>query len=203
MSIVCFADITNYSWDFIKHHLSILPDKEREKILNKRKEEDRCLSLLGKMLLLRILKEYEDWKEKVLPELLFNPYGKPYIDGMGSFNISHSGNVVVCGYSDAEIGIDIEEIHPIDLDEFKSVLTPNEYNLLKSSEINNFYRVWTQKEAIMKATGKGFYLNPLDIDLGEDLGKDSFEIRIDNQNYQIQTSDSLQGYIVTVATSVF
>ncbi|MCD7900425.1 MAG: 4'-phosphopantetheinyl transferase superfamily protein [Bacteroides sp.] len=204
MNLVYFADINKYSWNSIRPYINILSNQEIRKILDKRQEKDQCLSLLGKMLLLHILKEYEDWDKNVLPELLFNKYGKPYIERMkGNFNISHSGNIVACGYSTTEVGIDIEEINPFDLDEFERVFNQKECNLLELGSTTDFYRIWTQKEALMKVTGKGFYLDPLEIDIGENLIEERFEIYINDQSYQMYTTESLDGYVLTTASGCY
>ncbi len=50
--------------------------------------------------------------------LRIGEFGKPYITGFSNvhFNISHSGNVVVCAVCDKPIGVDIQKMDDIDFD---------------------------------------------------------------------------------------
>ena len=119
--------------------------------------QDMQLSLLGRVLLregmLHMDCEFNDL------DLKFTPYNKPYFDNNDvKFNISHSGNIVVCALTKVdEIGIDIEEIHTINIEGFKSQMTDNEWQRIISSEnqLTDFFRFWTQKEAVIKSHGQG------------------------------------------------
>ena len=74
------------------------------------------------------------------------------------FNISHSGDLVICAVSDFEIGIDIQEKSRMNTDRIaKKVMSPVEHKkYLESSERQDFfYRVWVMKESYVKWTGDG------------------------------------------------
>lgn len=74
------------------------------------------------------------------------------------FNISHSGQIVVCALSDCcEIGIDIEIIRNIEIIDFKEQMTDYEWNYIYRAEHPDsaFFEYWTQKEAVLKANGCG------------------------------------------------
>ena len=74
------------------------------------------------------------------------------------FNISHSGDLVICAVSDFEIGIDIQEKSRMNTDRIaKKVMSPGEHKkYLTSSERQDFfYRVWVMKESYVKWTGDG------------------------------------------------
>jgi 4'-phosphopantetheinyl transferase len=99
-------------------------------------------------------------------------YGKPYAIVNGSaqgvaFNVSHSGahGLVALGAS-APVGVDVEERSlKQDLDGIaKRVFTATEQAALsaRGGEVKRllFYRLWTMKEALMKASGQGFSLGP-------------------------------------------
>jgi 4'-phosphopantetheinyl transferase len=96
-----------------------------------------------------------------------NAYGKPLLDYPPncSFNISHSGEWVVCAASDTPVGIDVERIKPIDISIAERFFAPEEYDeLMKlsgSRQLSRFYRLWTLKESYIKAVGKGMSI-PLD-----------------------------------------
>ena len=99
-------------------------------------------------------------------------YGKPFarVDEMPnpiSFNVSHSGShglIAVASYG--RLGVDIEE--RISRDDLTSltdaVLGPNEereFALLRGNRRTHFFfRMWTLKEALIKALGVGFSQDP-------------------------------------------
>ncbi len=85
---------------------------------------------------------------------------KPFItDQPGiNFNISHSGNCLIIAVAQTELGADVEMIN--NNFNFNEVLDDNfskdEITFIKEKDsINRFYLVWTRKEAITKASGKG------------------------------------------------
>lgn len=100
-------------------------------------------------------------------EFATNQYNKPYLAGndMFHYNLSHSGEWVVCAVDETPIGIDIEKMdhHPkLPLD----VLSPEE-KLAYDSFLGPmdkslfFYKIWTRKESYIKAIGIGLQM-PLD-----------------------------------------
>ena len=102
-------------------------------------------------------------------EILLNKYGKPYLNNSKDlfFNISHSGDWVVVGFANMEIGVDIQKIstsNKIDIDNIaKHAFHTDEIQYLQNSSKNtkraNFYKIWSLKEALVKAKGLGFYEN--------------------------------------------
>ena len=87
-------------------------------------------------------------------------HGKPYFSGHPEmrFNISHSGNLVVCAVSDYEIGIDVQEKERMNTDRIaKKVMSPGEYEkyLASTARQDYFYRIWVMKESYVKWTGDG------------------------------------------------
>lgn len=87
-------------------------------------------------------------------------HGKPYFRNHPEvhFNISHSGNLVICAVSDFETGLDIQEKSRMNTDRIaKKVMSPDEHKkYLTSSERQDFfYRVWVMKESYVKWTGDG------------------------------------------------
>jgi len=100
-------------------------------------------------------------------------YGKPYatVDGQPapiSFNLSHSadfGLISIC--RSRHLGIDVECRRPLaDLDGIADkVFHAGERRILSSltgqSKTDLFYRLWTCKEALIKAKGTGFSYDPI------------------------------------------
>jgi 4'-phosphopantetheinyl transferase len=141
--------------DFFRY-LNQFPLEVKEKILRFRKWEDRQASLYGKLLLKKALKDLGI--ESGLTNLKYSEYGRPYLENNTDFNISHSGYVVVCAIStDGKIGIDIEEIKPTSIFDFKKQFSDEEWKIIVTSGNAYFwfYYYWTAKEAVIKADGKG------------------------------------------------
>lgn len=107
--------------------------------------------------------------------LATGPYGKPQLAGGSGpqFNVSHSGSFALIGISDQPIGVDIEAMRN-DLDALelaKSFFSESEHSLLsglkKEEQLQSFYKIWTCKEAVLKALGVGIseYLNEFSVEL--------------------------------------
>lgn len=131
--------------------------------------QDRQASLYGKLLLDRmaglLLGQRPD-----LARLQYDRYQRPYFLNSGEFdfNISHTEGLVVCGCAvgHGRIGVDVERLKPVDVGEFVTVFTQEELMMLRGSPRiqRDFYRLWTRKEAVMKADGRGFHLDASSID---------------------------------------
>ena len=119
-----------------------------------------------------------------------NIYGKPFLCGFPFFhyNIAHSGEWVVCATYNKEIGVDVEEILPFDVQLAKGMFTEEEYlslfNMKKEGNVG-FYDLWTLKESYVKAKGMGLSI-PLD----------SFNVKIHNNN-NIKLTDIVTGKSIT------
>jgi 4'-phosphopantetheinyl transferase len=143
--------------DLLKFYLPKFPIAYQEKIKQYRRWQDAQLSLLGRILLFNSIEEVyrHNPHDKVIKH---TKYSKPYFeDNLIQFNISHSGEIVVCVLSDEyEVGIDIEIMTDIVVDDFKSQMTENEWNnIIKNNKKEAFYDYWTKKEAVIKAHGGG------------------------------------------------
>lgn len=99
-------------------------------------------------------------------EFGYGAYGKPLLRNTGAgpieFNLSHAGEWGVVAVSErAAVGIDVEQIRDKrDLAALaRRFFTPDEQRgieALPAAEfVDAFYRVWSRKEAYMKATGAG------------------------------------------------
>ncbi|UNO40787.1 4'-phosphopantetheinyl transferase superfamily protein [Streptomyces sp. MST-110588] len=93
------------------------------------------------------------------------PHGRPRLrDGHLHVSVSHSGDLIAVAVSTgAEMGVDVEtvdESKPARL--ARRVLDPAELarfqELPESERAQDFFRVWTRKEAVLKATGEGLRL---------------------------------------------
>lgn len=139
-----------------EYFLTFVSDKEKEKILKYRRYEDSVRSLYGKLILKNILR-----LDKV--QLKYNKWGKPELTNSETyFNISHSGEWVVVGIAANPIGVDIQKVDEIDLSIAKSCFSKSEnkyiFSLHPYERKDAFFKLWTLKEAFIKAKGIGLYM---------------------------------------------
>ncbi len=99
-------------------------------------------------------------------QLTFNEYGKPMLkNGEKEFSLSHSGDYVILAVSDNPVGADIERIARVKPDVLKRVLPPIYYEKVVNDASGEekqmiLAKSWTSVEAIIKAEGKGFHIDP-------------------------------------------
>ena len=170
--------------------LALLPAPMQEKVTRFRKWEDQHAALLGK-LLLRLALQNAGY-EPDLSRLRYSPEQKPFLPEGPAFNLSHSGNRVVCLLGGREpLGIDIESLSPLPFDDFKPQFTPNEWTAIRhaSSPLHAFYRFWTAKESILKADGRGLGIPLQSIDLSQ-----STIVTLDNTTWAVHELPLFDGY---------
>ena len=88
--------------------------------------------------------------------------GKPLVAGLSiAFNLSHSGSHVAIALRHGEsVGVDVQRAKEIDeLAIARSLFAPGEIALLeglsRDERRRHFFRVWTCREAVLKAAGLG------------------------------------------------
>ena len=100
-----------------------------------------------------------------------NAHGKPFLPEYPDFhfNITHSVRTVACAVDDAPIGIDVEELRPVNLKIAGRFFTPAEQAFIlahpAAEQQAAFYHIWTRKESYLKWLGKGlsFPLSSFDV----------------------------------------
>jgi 4'-phosphopantetheinyl transferase len=173
---------TNLDVEWINRHYHYLLSKApitKQAHLAQLHQEDRRRSLLGEGLLHYVISLHTGIKSE---ELVFSygPNGKPYLAAHHQlhFNLSHSGSYCVCAIHTQPVGIDIEQVTPMDILSFREHLSTTEYYELRSlpakEQLSHFYQLWTLKESYLKQTGFG-----LSIPMG------SFSLHQNKGTYQI------------------
>src|ERR1700722_1843475 len=98
--------------------LGLIPTIYHERIGKYRRWQDAHAALLGKILLRTALEKAGNPPD--LGRLQYTDWKKPFLPDGPAFNISHSGNRVVCILgTGARIGIDIEILKPFSFDGFE------------------------------------------------------------------------------------
>jgi 4'-phosphopantetheinyl transferase len=155
----------------LKKYLDTFPADFQKRILSFRNWQDAQLSLLGRLLLRYGLRINNVPEQK--DNIRYTSYNKPFlIDSDIQFNISHAGEVVVCVLSDTnEVGVDIEKISDINIDDFESQMTIAEQNYIRLAKNSKtaFFDFWTKKEAVIKANGKGLSIQLQDFQVVDDF----------------------------------
>lgn len=147
-----------------------LMSKEKQKRVDCfRFYDDKKRTVAGEMLARLAIAEWCNIKPESI-KIDIGKYGKPYAVSQNvEFNISHSGDLVVCAVDSQPVGIDIEHIRPINLSVAKHFCTPEELIYIfnhKPAEAEFayseeqdilicFFEIWTKKEATGKCFGNG------------------------------------------------
>ena len=122
--------------------------------------------------------------------------GKPFLARPAQsleFNLSHSGRqglVVVA--ENRSVGVDIEIRRPMNGDFLGVALrvtTDREAKLLRQLPANgihsSFFDLWTRKEALLKALGQGFLMDPRQVEVG--IGPGRSYVNVDARIWTVET----------------
>ncbi len=145
------ADITPlYNEECYRKYYMQVPNFRKEKADRMRFQNGKAQSVGAWSLLERIRKEYG-------------------ISERAAFNLSHSGDYVLCSVDmdcgeDTQVGCDIEFVDEPNMKIAKRFFCPSEYGVILGQkpgdgQKNVFYRFWVLKESFMKATRKGMALD--------------------------------------------
>ncbi|MGN0452553.1 MAG: 4'-phosphopantetheinyl transferase family protein [Ruminococcus sp.] len=163
--------ISDYSDETYREAFSALPRWRQEKATRYRLEADRRRSVFAYSLLEKTLSQFPKARDK---KIYADEKGKLHLEQDSLFlSLSHSGDYVACAVSHHPVGIDIEEIHPINCAVIKRVCCSEEIfyvykyesedeiykkilaGKISEEETKRFLHIWTAKEAFLKLTGEG------------------------------------------------
>lgn len=201
------------AWDMHGDMLKIAWDKidseHRRKAERYHNMEDTVRSIAGGLLIQYAIMQYQSGEIRydlsrwivleygnILQEILkvqelkytYNKYGKPYLAERDIFfNISHSGDYVVCAVSNKEIGIDIQFLKDMkDMKLAKRFFSKEEVSCLESCSLEDrkfkFFEMWCKKEAYGKWLGTGLSEDVLQFEAKEDV---VFEVKNLEEEYCI------------------
>lgn len=147
--------------DKLEYLTSKISSEKRETINKFYNRKDKIRSLIGEILVrVKLAEDFGIGNEDIVFEK--NDYGKLYIKGYSNlhFNISHSGDWVICGIDEKDIGVDVEKIKNIEYEEIaRNFFSEKESNYIlnkdKKNQLARFYEMWTLKESYVKCCGKG------------------------------------------------
>ncbi len=90
-----------------------------------------------------------------LAELEKNSEGAPMPSNGIFWSLSHKPEYVAGVVSDTQIGIDIEQIRPVEPSLINRIMDSDEQLVTGAISDEMFFRCWTAKEAVLKAVGAG------------------------------------------------
>lgn len=150
-----------------KENPAVLHDissSRRKKVMSYLQADDRKRCLGAGILLACILPIYGENPEKIT----YGPEGKPQVENV-HFNLSHSGDLVICAIGEKAVGCDIEKVGEEPEGVAKSFFHRNEAEYLQRfrgpERSEMFYRFWTWKESYVKMTGEGMKLSLQDFEI--------------------------------------
>jgi len=169
---------------------------------------DRDRSIVARGGLRRILATYCGTRAASLA-FQTGEHGKPSLADCPvpiEFNISHAGDYVLIGITTgAECGVDIEQPRSRKSEEgiAERFFCPREVEWLRRTEIG-FVRLWTMKEAIIKAVGRGLSMPLSDVDVTDIADGQSSSITLntsglDSKTLWLRELNLVEGYAAAVA----
>ncbi|WP_460049639.1 4'-phosphopantetheinyl transferase family protein [Sessilibacter sp. MAH2] len=189
----CHLYICRYSdWDInaiTQQWMYLLNDQEQDRYHRIRHQDTQTQHLIARVLLRKKLAEIT----QIAPENVCfnrNEFGRPSLvnsDRKIDFNVSHTQGIVIAAITNCgKVGVDIEikkrKNHFIDIAEHyfhaKEVLALKEAG---AEQIELFFKIWTLKEAYVKALGVG---------LQKSLSSFYFEINRQNKIHLIDEQET-------------
>ncbi len=142
--------------------VSMLPATERRRIEGLHRWQDRQDSALGWDLLHRLAGDCGVLVHRAKS-------GRPWSDSPLDVSLSHSGGWIAAAVSHTgRVGIDVETVHDVGPSLVRRCLSLTEldwFNGATAATTRNhrFCRLWTAKEAYLKAVGVGLAVDPRDV----------------------------------------
>jgi 4'-phosphopantetheinyl transferase len=164
---------------------NLLNDTERKRAQSYHQLKDSQRFIIARGKLKKLASQYLGISPSEV-EIHIGTNKKPFISSNSSiklaYNISHSGNWILIAFGNGSIGIDVEQLnHSFNYDAILAACFNLEEQNFIQREPNStelFYRLWTRKEAFVKATSKG-------------LDNDLPQIICMNGRWELMETDSL------------
>ena len=164
-----------YTPEFMDILLQYLPEEGKSRVRNRLNATSKLQTVAGELLARYSVGQFLGKADQEI-SLVFGEKGKPHIANLKNihFNISHSGQYVVCAVAQDEIGIDVERVRKVNLRIAERFFSEPEINDLmarnEEDRMQYFITLWTIKESYLKAIGRGLtqHLNSFTICKNDD-----------------------------------
>ncbi|MBO6306032.1 MAG: 4'-phosphopantetheinyl transferase superfamily protein [Paludibacteraceae bacterium] len=160
--------------------LPLVSDQRREQALRYKHTLGRFCCLKSWLMLKEMIHEVGNFE--------YNEHGKPFLPNGPYFSISHCKAGIAVAIDCEPVGIDIESVRQADDDLIKRVMCAREQEMIRSAEHpeRTFTRLWTMKEAVVKAQGTGI------------TSFEQLQTVLDVNERKLQTTEK-ENYIYTIA----
>lgn len=144
----------------------LLSPEETDRASRLRREQDQEKFILARGALRVILSKYAGAPPETIA-FANNTFGKPFlihpaVRPVLSFNLSHSGDLVLCAVTvSRQVGVDLEQLRPIQNMQTiaQRYFAADEISFFGKFPFQEqpraFFQIWTRKEAYIKARGHG------------------------------------------------
>jgi 4'-phosphopantetheinyl transferase len=140
-------------------------------------------------------------------QFIYSEHHKPFLapahHSSIQFNLTHSSDTAVIAVNKQfAVGVDIEKMKPKEmLPLAKRFFSQQEYTALSTlpaqEQITAFYRLWSRKEALIKAVGKGLFIPLSSFSVSHDDKLE--EITLENERWSLVTLPLLKDYQTALA----
>ncbi|HMG84034.1 MAG TPA: 4'-phosphopantetheinyl transferase superfamily protein [Ferruginibacter sp.] len=188
---------------FLADRLSVLSSEEIARANRFHQTKDKNRYIIAHGMLRNILEKKYLHQPAAAIKFIEGKNKKPYLDADKKlfFNISYSGDWIVLAIAGSEIGVDIEMINrDLDINEvMQQSFSEDEINYMNTnSSREQFFLLWTRKEAILKATGQGLN-NHLKLIPVVDGTHSVPNIISSNNDWQVSSFAIADNYIASIA----
>lgn len=178
--------------------LAVLPEVLQTEVLSYKFQPEANRVLMGKLLLAFMLRQ-DSMPSNTLKDLRRTKQGKPFIEGVPDFSISHSASIVMVGKASlGKIGIDVEAIRKVPVHSFQPFFQAQEWDeIINVKDVEHcFFKFWSRKEAVMKADGRGMEIPLVDLNVLEDI------VQLKNgKHFHLHDLEMPEEFVGSVATS--
>lgn len=190
--------------DIFQRLLLQLPALFQHEIKSYKHWEGAQASLLGKIIL-----SYGFEKLNLnysLHNIQIGEKDRPFINDEVDFNISHSGEYIICAIAQhAKVGVDIEKHRTLNISLFRKYFDNNEWGVIQTSSIpqKTFFDLWSIKESAIKCDGRGVEVlgkTHVFLSLANSLS-DSKELNCDGDRFYFQQLDIDLNYACSVCSN--
>lgn len=182
--------LENWGEKELEKLMPFLSEQRKGKVLSFRFLPDKISSATAFLLLRYGIKELTGEDDPC--DFGFSSEGKPYLLSRADvrFSLSHDRKGVGVALSGREIGADVQEIFQYEKSLAERILSPRERSVFDrlGPDDEVFTRMWTMKESLGKATGKGVYAVMEKTDFSEPF---SGSKEIDGHIYTVGKKDNL------------
>lgn len=137
------------------------------------------------------------WHLDPLPPIERKPGGKPWLPERPDchFSVSDSGELALCAVSDCSVGVDLEIIRPRRemLPAYVCSSAELDWYTARGKHWEDFYILWTMKEAWVKCTGEGLRIRPREIRIPLPAGESVLEL--DGFRYTLLSDTDWRGAV--------